>query len=134
MPQKMFMGIAAAVLISAAAQTARTENYRPEPLAFRSSAAEVYSPIHAMTYAVGSNGFSGFFQQAEGKCALTLMLYKLTNSDEDTPDKSPARVLVSIRPGEHARIGSAEGDAIQLSCNTNADTVSVSRAQIVPSQ
>ena len=134
MPQKMFMGIAAAVLISAAAQTARAEGDRPKPAAFTSSTAEVYSPIHAMTYAVGSNGFSGFFEQTDGKCALTLMLFKRMMSEEDTPDKSVARVQVSIRPGENARIGSAEGEALELSCNTNADTVSVSRAQTVPSQ
>ena len=87
-----------------------------------------------MTYAVGSNGFSGFFQQTEGKCALTLMLFKRMMSEDDTPDKSAARVQVSIRPGENARIGSAEGEALELSCGPYAETVSVARAQTVPSQ
>jgi hypothetical protein len=127
MPQKMLMGLAAALVAGSLAQTAGAEEYRPRPVAHAGPEAEIYAPIEAMTYAVGPNGFSGFFQQVDGKCALTLVLYKLANPDEEIPDKFPARVHVSIRPGENARVAGAEGDALQLSCNANAGTVSVSR-------
>ena len=134
MPNKMVMGIAAAFAISAAVLTAGAEEYGAQPSAFTSASTEVYPPIHAMSYTVGANGFSGFFQRQDGKCALTLMFFKPMQSDEDLPDKSAARVQVAIPPGEKVRIGSAEGEALLLSCNENASTVSVAHPQPIASQ
>ena len=134
MPNKMITGIAAAFAISAAVLTAGAEEYRAQPSAFTTASADVYPPIHAMSYIVGANGFSGFFQRQDGKCALTLMFFKPMQSEEDLPDKSAARVQVAIPPGENARVGSAEGEALLLSCNENASTVSVPHSQPVASQ
>jgi len=135
MSKTMLMAIAAAAMLGASAQTGGAGERRVQALPSTIPEAHVYAPISGMTYAVGSNGFMGFFQQTDGKCALTLMLFKRANPDEETPDKSAARVEVSIRPGDNARIGSAEGEALELSCNANAGTVSVAHfRQAVPSQ
>lgn len=90
--------------------------------------ADVYQPISGMTYAVGSNGFLGYFRQAAGKCALTLMLFETTDGNGGVPDSSAAQVQVSIPPGDKVKIASAEGENLMLNCDADAQTVSVSRS------
>jgi hypothetical protein len=82
-----------------------------------------YDPIEAISYALGGNKLSGYFQQVNGKCALTLMLFKNIDAAEVAPDNSASRVQVSLAPGEQARVDSAEGKGVRLNCNGHAETV-----------
>jgi hypothetical protein len=129
MLKKIFLGLTvASISLGAVVQTAgAAERYLTPAFHQESSEPETYTPISGMSYAVGRNGFVGYFQQNGGKCALTLMLFKRMASEEETPDTSASRVQVSIAPGENARIGSAEGELLELRCNGNAETVTVAR-------
>jgi hypothetical protein len=82
-----------------------------------------YDPIEAMTYRLGANKLSGYFRQINGKCAMTLMLFKNIDPAAGAPDNSASRVQVSVLPGEQAQIDSAEGEGVTLSCNGRAETV-----------
>jgi hypothetical protein len=82
-----------------------------------------YNPIEAMTYALGANKLSGYFQPVNGKCAMTLMLFKNVDAAADAPDNAASRVQVSVAPGEQARVDSAEGEGVKLNCNSRAETV-----------
>jgi hypothetical protein len=86
-----------------------------------------YFPIQAITYELGSKKLSGYFQQVEGRCAMTLMLFENVNPDVGTPDSSPARLQFSVSPGDNARIDSVEGEGIGLRCNSHAETVTAAR-------
>lgn len=84
---------------------------------------ERYAPIQAIAYALGANKLSGYFQQLDGKCALTLMLTKNADPALSSPDAAPARIRVAIRPGDDAWIDSVEGEGVGVSCNAGAATV-----------
>ena len=94
---------------------------------------EAYRPIQSISYVLGTNKLSGYFQQIDGRCTMTLMLFKNIDAVVETPNNSTSRISVSVRPGEHARIDSAEGQGLTLTCNMQAETVTAVKFDLIKS-
>lgn len=94
----------------------------------------VHKPINGINYVVGSTSVLGFFESTDGKCAFTLMLSKRRDAEANMPDRSAVEVQVAIRPGEDAQIGNTQGEALRLTCNAGARTVSVVQGRAAPNQ
>jgi len=91
------------------------------------SATATYQATQAMSYVLGSKRAVGYFEGRDGTCRVTLMIAEAVDPDI-APVTSAARVRLSIQPGQSADLGSAEGEAMQLICGTDATTLQVTRS------
>lgn len=87
---------------------------------------EAFRPIQAIRYVLGSKRVIGYFTPASGECRLTLMLAEEVDPMVSEP-LSAARLVVSLRPGQSASVGSAEAETMQVTCQGAADMVEVKR-------
>jgi hypothetical protein len=92
--------------------------------AHRNPASETYRSAQAMTYTLGSKRAIGYFVVADGKCQVTLMISEAVDAELAQP-LSAARLRLSMLPGESAALDSAEGETMQLTCGSGAETVVV---------
>lgn len=84
--------------------------------------AKIYQPAQAISHYFGSKHAVGYFQQTDGKCAMTVFI------SEDTDGRtspSATRVRFTVKPGEKAEFGSIETQTLEVSCGTDAATVEV---------
>src|SRR3972149_10726718 len=80
-----------------------------------SSDALTMKPVHGISFDVGSKRAGSYFQNDRGLCNLTLMVAEAMNGDE-VPGDTAARFEVKIDAGKTARLGEAEGEAIDFAC------------------
>jgi hypothetical protein len=90
---------------------------------------ESFRPIQAMSYQFGTKRMVGYFDSADGKCRLTLMIAEAVDPDVAAPS-SAARVNLSLAPGQATSLDSAEHASIALTCGAGAQTVQVTRASV----
>ncbi len=123
------IGFAQLALLATTSMSAATAEDRGGTQASKENVLENrnYNPIEAISYELGANKLSGYFRPLNGRCAMTLMLFKNIDPLAGTPDNSPSRIQVSVAPGENTRIDSAEGESVKLNCNSRAETVTALR-------
>jgi hypothetical protein len=87
---------------------------------------DTFRPIQAMSYQFGTKRMVGYFDSADGRCQLTLMIAEAVDPDL-APPSSAARVSLSLAPGQATSLDSAEHASIGLTCGVHAQTVQVTR-------
>jgi hypothetical protein len=85
-----------------------------------------FRPIEGIRYVLGSKRVIGYFTSGNGECRLTLMLAEEVDPMMSEPP-SAARIVVALRPGQHASVDSAEAEAMQVTCEGAANSVEVRR-------
>jgi hypothetical protein len=90
-----------------------------------SAAAEkmaMYRPAQGLSHVFGSKHAVGYFLQKDGACAIDLFLAEHTGEE---PGPSASRVQFKVEPGEAFKLGSAEGQILEVKCGANASTLEV---------
>ena len=85
---------------------------------------QIYKPIQAISYELGSKRAVGHFARSDGRCELVLMVAEVVDPGTATPT-SAARLRVTLEPGQAAALDSEEGRTIDLTCGPQAKTLSV---------
>jgi hypothetical protein len=93
-------------------------------MANRTPVSDTYRAAQAMSYTLGTKRAIGYFVGADGKCQVTLMISEAIDAELAQP-LSAARLRLSMLPGESAALDSAEGETMQLTCGSGAETVVV---------
>jgi hypothetical protein len=83
--------------------------------------------MEAMSYEIGSKRAVGYFQKADGKCQLVLMIAEAVDPDVAKPG-SAARLSLAMMPGQSASLASEEGQSMVVTCGANAESMEVGRA------
>jgi len=78
-------------------------------------------PMAAKSLDIDSKHIVGFFQQAEGRCRLTLMI----NDAGDETIAKVSRMQLPVDPGRSARIDTSQGSALAFGCEIEAQAMSV---------
>jgi hypothetical protein len=91
-----------------------------------------FRPAEAMHYVLGSKRAVGYFIGQKGECRVTMMIAEAVDPDAGI-SPSAARLRISMRPGQSANFGSAEGAEMTLTCGPDGDTVEVRRPGAVRS-
>ncbi len=83
-----------------------------------------YEPLQSFSHEFGSKFTSGYFVSEAGKCLVTLMLAE--KSDPEMPSRqTPARVRLTMNPGQMAGLDSDEGQSVNFTCGKNAAALEV---------
>jgi hypothetical protein len=93
---------------------------------------EVFRATEAMSYVVGSKRAIGYFQNAAGKCQLTLMIAEAVDPDV-AQAPSAARMSFGMMPGQSVAFGSAEGESMVATCGAGGETIEITRSKPVRS-
>jgi hypothetical protein len=83
-----------------------------------------YQPIQSLSYVFGSKLTSGYFEQRNGACFVTLMITEKSDAEAPLP-LSPTRARLILYPGETAGLDSEEGRSLNLTCGEAAATLTV---------
>lgn len=83
-----------------------------------------YSEIQSISYDLGSKSTSGFFVQQDGECHIVLMVSEKSDADA-AAQASPARLRLSLKPGQAAGLDSEEGQSLSFTCGAQAGYVTV---------
>ena len=89
-------------------------------------AEQVYKPIQAMSYVLGSKRAIGHFSQGDEACEVILMVAEVVDPEIATPT-SAARLRLNLKPGQAAGLDSEEGQSIDMTCGPRAETLNVRR-------
>jgi hypothetical protein len=92
---------------------------------------EVYRPVEAISYVLGSIRAVGYFQTVDGQCEVTLMIAEVFDPDRAAP-RPATRLHFAMRPRQAAALTSEEGPEMVLSCGGEAATVEVARDAAKP--
>jgi hypothetical protein len=93
-------------------------------------ALKTIKPMQGFSFNVGTKHASTYFLSANGVCKLTLMVAEAHHGDE-VPALTAARFQVAIEAGKSARLDTAEGKALEFTCQAGAQTMSVKAADQV---
>ena len=69
---------------------------------------------------VGATRVIAFYEPGSNQCALNAVIWDKTNSDT-----TPARIRISLEPGQIVHIDSPENESLNLQCGRNADSLSL---------
>ena len=83
-----------------------------------------YLPIQSISHDIGSKFMAGYFVSHANTCLVTLMIVERSDPDEQVR-LSPARVRLTLQPGQTAGLDSEEGRSANLTCGESATTLSV---------
>jgi hypothetical protein len=87
-----------------------------------------YEGLQSFSHEFGSKFTSGYFVSETGKCLVTLMLAE--KSDPDAPSsQTPARVRLTLNPGQMAALDSEEGQSVSFTCASGATALLVDRGK-----
>jgi hypothetical protein len=90
--------------------------------AHRAISSETYRSAQAISYQLGSKRAIGYFVRVDGACQVTMMIAETVDPDVAQPT-SAARLSLSMMPGQSAALASEEGESLQLTCGSGAETV-----------
>ena len=79
------------------------------------------SPHEPILTSVGSSRVIAFYLPGSNQCAIHAVIWDKTND----PEPSPARIRISLEPGQIMHIDSVEGDTLNLRCESNADRLAL---------
>jgi hypothetical protein len=85
--------------------------------------ANVHKPLQGFIRDFGSKHLIGYFDSANGACALTLVVAERV--DPDLAPGTGTQVRVAVAPGASTLLDSGEGAQVAIGCGTNAETVTV---------
>lgn len=85
---------------------------------------QVYEPIQAISYELGSKRAIGHFARTNNACEVILMVAEIVDPEVATPTTA-ARLRVTLQPGQAAGLDSENGRSIDLTCGPNGKTLSV---------
>ena len=85
-----------------------------------------YKEIQSISYDLGSKSTSGYFVQQDGHCQVVLMVAENVDSDA-AMQFSPARLRLSLKPGQAAGLDSEEGQSLSFACGEHAGFLTVTR-------
>jgi hypothetical protein len=95
--------------------------------AHRNLVTETFRSAQAISYQLGSKRAIGYFLRQDGACQVTLMIAEAIDPDVAQPT-SAARLNLSMMPGQSAALASEEGELLELTCGSGAETVLVKLA------
>ena len=95
--------------------------------AHRDLTSATYRSAQAISYQLGSKRAIGYFMRVDGACQVTLMIAEAIDPDLAQPT-SAARLSLSMMPGQSAALASEEGESLELTCGSGAETVLVKLA------
>ncbi len=81
-------------------------------------------PGHGISLDVGSKHVVGYFLADAKSCQVTLMMSDRSVEDE-VPQKTAARIRQTVLPHAVARVDTAEGESLELSCQAEAKGLGV---------
>lgn len=116
-------GIAIAA-VAAAGLTLAGE--RPGTPAAHAPLAETFGAAEVIRHDLGSKRAVGYFVAVDGGCRVTLVVAEVTLPAP--AQDQPARLTISLRPGEQTEVVGAAGERLTLSCGPEAKTMQVVRA------
>jgi hypothetical protein len=111
----------AAIAVTAAGLTCAGERGSAQP-----SIPETVSAAELIRQDLGTKRTVGYFVTVDGNCRVTLVVADGPR-DGESPS-SPARITMSLRPGQHADLAGDDGGGLILSCGKDAKTMRVTRA------
>jgi hypothetical protein len=88
--------------------------------------AETFAAAEVIRQELGSKRTVGYFVNVNGNCRVTFVVAEAPRIGEAEP--APARITMSLRPGEQADLAGDNGDGLILSCGKDAKTIRVVRA------
>jgi hypothetical protein len=87
-----------------------------------------YQGLESFSHEFGSKFTSGYFVSETGKCLVTLMLAE--KSDPEMPSRqTPARVRLTLNPGQMASLDSEEAQSVNFTCANGATALLVDRGK-----
>ena len=95
--------------------------------AHRNLVTETFRSAQAISYQLGSKRAIGYFVRQDGACQVTLMIAEAIDPYVAQPT-SAARLSLSMMPGQSAALASEEGETLELTCGSAAETVLVKLA------
>jgi hypothetical protein len=95
--------------------------------AHRDITSATFRSTQAISYQLGSKRAIGYFVRVDGACQVTLMIAEAVDPDVAQPT-SAARLNLSMLPGQSAALASEEGESMELTCGSGAETVLVKLA------
>jgi hypothetical protein len=125
MTRALTLVAAAAFAVTAAGLTCAGERGSTQ-----TSLPETVAAAELIRQDVGSKRTVGYFVNVNGNCRVTLVVADGPRDGETAP---PARITMSLRPGEQADLAGNEGGGLILSCGKDAKTMRVTRAGQAPS-
>ena len=78
-------------------------------------------PHQPILASVGSERVIAFYLPGNNQCALHAVIWDKSSDSE----AAPARIRISLEPGQIIHIDSVEGDSVNLRCESNADRLAV---------
>jgi hypothetical protein len=88
---------------------------------------DTFRSAQAISYQLGSKRAVGYFVRVDGACQVTLMIAEAIDPELAQPT-SAARLSLAMMPGQKAALASEEGESLELTCGSGAETVLVTRA------
>lgn len=82
-----------------------------------------YKAAQGIIETFGSKHAVGYFTQANGSCAMTLLVAEAATDGERVP--SAARVRVNVKAGDKVELGAVEGQSLEIACGADAASVEV---------
>jgi hypothetical protein len=77
-------------------------------------------PHQPILASVGSERVIAFYLPGSNQCAVHAVIWNKTKSEA-----SPARIRISLEPGQIMHIDSVEGDSLNLRCESNAESLAL---------
>ena len=77
-------------------------------------------PHQPILASVGSERVIAFYLPGSNQCAMHAVIWDKTKSEA-----SPARIRISLEPGQMIHIDSVEGDSLNLRCEGNAESLAL---------
>ena len=90
----------------------------------RNRTTEAYRAAQAISYQLASKRAVGYFVRQNGACHVTLMIAEAVDPDV-AQSTSAARLSLAMMPGQKASLASEEGESLELTCGSGAETVLV---------
>jgi hypothetical protein len=78
-------------------------------------------PHQPILASVGSERVIAFYLPGNNQCAVHAVIWDNSSDSEPTP----ARIRMSLEPGQIMHIDSVKGDSLNLRCESNADRLAV---------
>jgi hypothetical protein len=94
------------------------------PAMAESSNVKIVRPGHGISLDVGSKHVVGYFLADAQACHVTLMMSDRSVEDE-VPQRTAARIRQTVQPYAVARVDTAEGESLELSCHAGAKGLGV---------
>jgi hypothetical protein len=94
------------------------------PAVAQSPGVQTVRPGHGISLDVGSKHVVGYFLADGQSCHVTLMMSDRSVEDE-VPQRTAARISQTVQPYAVARVDTAEGESLELSCHAGAEGLGV---------